>query len=316
MDAVWGTGGTSYGDIGSDGIAVEVKNSYADFNLGGLNAKVGTQGAVIQRGFIFDDDMSGIVLSSAPVTFLYAKVEENGINTGDDTAMYHVKAAFDLDTVKLTPALTYIDGDDSTNVYYLGVDVDATLDMLSLWGTFIYSGGEIGADGANDVSGFLLAAGGTFKLSDTMDIHGQAFYATGDDPDDADADSDAFYSAPGQCWYWSEIMGYGIFDNQVSNNSPDCLITNITALNLGVTVKPMDKLSLSFDVWYATLNEVTAGADEDLGIEVDFVATYQLVEGLNLDVVGAYLFADDGTTGGGSDDENAYEVGTRLSLSF
>ena len=54
------------------------------------------------------------------------------------------------------------------------------------------------------------------------------------------------------------------------------------------------------------------GEEEDeLGTEVDLKITYELVEGLNLDVVGAYLFAGDAT---GEDDP--IEVGSRLSLSF
>lgn len=315
MDAVWGQGGTSYGDIGADGIAVEVKNSYADFNIGSLNAKVGTQGAAIQRGLVFDDDFSGIVVSSGNIKALYAKVEEVGANAGDEETMYSVQASFDLDTVKLTPVFTYVDSADDTKSWFLGLDVDATIDAVSLWGTFVYEGGE--ASSTVDISAWLAAAGMDFKVSDTMGLHGQVLYATGDD-NAADTDLEAFTGPAGQCYYWSEIMGYGIFDNQVSTNSPACGISNLTAFNLGLTVAPMDKLTVSFDVWYAMLNEVAANAEDKLGIELDLVATYKLVDGLSLDLVGAYLFADDATTGGAAiaNDENPWEVGTRLSLSF
>jgi hypothetical protein len=54
----------------------------------------------------------------------------------------------------------------------------------------------------------------------------------------------------------------------------------------------MEKLSLTGDLWYAGKPEKVNGEDE-LGFEVDLLATYQLVEGLNLDLVGAYLFAGD-----------------------
>jgi len=40
------------------------------------------------------------------------------------------------------------------------------------------------------------------------------------------------------------------------------------------------------------------------------------VDNLKLEVVGAYLFADDATTGGGDNADDPYEIGTRLSLSF
>jgi hypothetical protein len=37
---------------------------------------------------------------------------------------------------------------------------------------------------------------------------------------------------------------------------------------------------------------------------------------LNLDLVGAYLFADDATSVDGDNDEDPYELGARLSISF
>ena len=46
------------GDIGADGDTWKVKNSYADFTLGSVNTKLGIQGAVLARGFLFDDDFS------------------------------------------------------------------------------------------------------------------------------------------------------------------------------------------------------------------------------------------------------------------
>ena len=52
MDAVWGKSAKDdYGDFGADAIVIEVKNTYADFNLGDFNFKVGTQGPKIARGF-------------------------------------------------------------------------------------------------------------------------------------------------------------------------------------------------------------------------------------------------------------------------
>ena len=86
------------------------------------------------------------------------------------------------------------------------------LEMGSLWGSFIYNGGEYD-DG--DINGFLAAVGASVGI-----VHGQAFYATGDG-DTNDDDTDAFVSAPGQSYYWSEIMGYGVFDNSSSNGSPN-----------------------------------------------------------------------------------------------
>jgi hypothetical protein len=57
-------------------------------------------------------------------------------------------------------------------------------------------------------------------------------------------------------------------------------------------------------------------SEEDyLGTEIDLILTYEIVKGLKMDLVGAYLIAGDATYKG-PDSANPYEIGTRLSLSF
>ncbi len=158
----------------------------------------------------------------------------------------------------------------------------------------------------------MLAAGGNINLG-AVDVHGQVFYATGQDDDEDDIT--AFTPPKGRSYYWAEIMGYGTFDWDVSANSPADGITNIMAAGIGASVKPMDKLKLGLDVWYAQLAEDNAAGDNDLGTEVDLSASYELVENLNLDLVAAYLFAGDATYKG-ANDANPYELGAMLSLSF
>jgi hypothetical protein len=133
---------------------------------------------------------------------------------------------------------------------------------------------------------------------------------------------------PLSSYYWSEIMGLGIFDNRASTNAPGDAIFNLMAFNIGTTYKfDQIPLSLSADLWYAKRDEdvlFTPDAarpdlvvgEKDLGTELDLKATYQLVEGLNLDVVGAYLWAGDATSLDGKNKKDPYEVGARLSLSF
>ena len=81
----------------------------------------------------------------------------------------------------------------------------------------------------------------------------------------------------------------------------------------------MDKLTINPEIWYAKLDEDNASGDDTLGTEVDLTVTYKLVEGMNLELIGAYLFADDAFIDGAPGQENeedAYEYGMRLSLSF
>ena len=75
FNTMWGD--NNGGDLAADGKGNwRIKNSYVDFNLGMVNAKVGIQGATIARGFVFSDDFSGAVVTAdfgmVKVPVLYA----------------------------------------------------------------------------------------------------------------------------------------------------------------------------------------------------------------------------------------------------
>lgn len=364
----WG----AHGRIGTSDNSILVKYTYADFNLGPTNFKIGAQPLTLARGFLFDEDFAGAIITykgeTFEVPFIWIKAYEGlqGDNTawnnGNDMDVdyYAVAPSFDInEMLTLTPYVMYITTDDingnsgtlgwvsslgtinpitkfdlaptgqlKADLYYVGCDADINLGAASLWFTGIYEFGHLKEDGATpppgvdqDFKAWLIAAGGNMEM-EFGNIHGQLFYATGNDNDN-DSDIEAFYVPAGQSYYWSEIMGCGIFDdfgyNNVtyySNGSPGDQISNIVTFNLGTTYMPMDKLSLDLDVWHARLVEDDINGEDQLGTEVDVKITYELMEGLNIDIVGAYLFAGDATTGTGTNDEDPYEFGTRLSLSF
>jgi len=346
IDAQWGSVGTpaydADGDIGTDGVGVEVKNMYADFNTGPVNWKVGLQGTTIARGFIFSDDFAGMIINykgegfSVPLIWIKAYEGDIGYNRNDfDCDYYGIAPSFTIgDMLTLNPYFLWVYSKEASgfargpfaateeaNVYFLGIDADVSFGMGSVWFTGIYEGGDldpIGGGDTVDISAWLAGLGGAVNLG-MADVHGQFFYATGDD-DAADNDWEQFWVPKGQSYYWAEIMGYGVFDWYTSNNSPADQIGNIWAANIGSTIKPMDKLAISLDLWYAELAEdivVLDGSKQaDLGFEVDLRVTYKLIEGMNLDLVGAYLFAGDATTEKHPDDANPYELGAQLSLSF
>lgn len=238
---------------------------------------------------------------------------------------------------------------DKTSIYYVGLDVDAKFDMGNVWFTGIYQTGTGDLSAASavgktynsvDFQAFLAAIGAKADMG-MADIHGQFFYASGKDKDDSADKFKAFFvpsqsDSSGQSYYWAEIMGYGIFDSAAdvgesgmgpyNTSAHTCAdkISNIMVGNLGTTYKPMKELSLTLDVWYAKLAKAIVMTDaktgvkseEDyLGTEVDLILTYEIVKGLKMDLVGAYLFAGDATYKG-PDNANPYELGTRLSLSF
>ncbi|MGE4518907.1 MAG: hypothetical protein AB7E04_05300 [Desulfobacteraceae bacterium] len=340
FNSVWGD--DNGGDVGADGDNFKVKNSYIDYNLGNYNFKIGTQGAVLARGLIMDDDFSGAVITGTfggvTVPFYWIKNVEGGegpdYNDADaDTIV--IAPEFKTGNMKINPYLVYSYIKESNDKYEVktidkflpagvkdvhaanfGVDIDVALnENANLWFTGIYQYGQAEYNDVDyDLSSYLVALGGKIGLGE-IGLHGEFFYASGDEDGTADGDFDAFVDiTQGQSYYWSEIMGYGLIDNQVSNNSCADKISNIMALNIGASMSPMDKLTVGADIWYAMLaeDEVVNGSKEDyLGTELDLSASYEVMDNLTLDVVAAYLFAGDATG-----DEDPMQLAAQLSFSF
>lgn len=336
MDAVWGGPSDSYGDIGADGVKVEVKNSYADMTFDKTNVTLGVQGTTICRGFVFDDDFAGAVVTykasdTLSIPFIWIKANEGGYGpdaNDKDVDYYAVYPSINLGKATVNPLFMWTASSDAStfagdteiekwDVYYLGADVDANVGPASVWFTGLYEFGTIeGATGFEDadVSAYLLGLGGSTDV-DKLNIHGQLFYASGQDPDEEDIT--AFFVPAGQSYYWAEIMGYGIIDNHdPSTGAPGDQISDIMALNLGASFKASDRLTLNADLWFAQLAEDDANGNKDLGTEIDLSANYKLLENVSLDVVAAYLVAGDSTTLESDDEADPMELGTMISFKF
>jgi len=65
-----------------------------------------------------------------------------------------------------------------------------------------------------------------------------------------------------------------------------------------------------------TLMMILSPTRKKLGIEGNLHINYELVENLNLQLIGAYLWADDATSTDGNNKEDPYEIGFETSLSF
>jgi len=365
MDAIWGGNDdkTDYGDIGADGVVVEVKNSYLDFNLGDVNTKLGVQNMKIARGFMFSDDAAAALVTykvnkQLEIPFYWIKAREGySSNVGPmshkndyDVDIYGIYPRIKMDALTVRPMFFWATSNDASwfgntsssgmrnfgaadfedfNVYYLGADVDFKVGSSLLWFTGLYEFGTIESLSGGedyDLGGYLVALGAKTNVSDMVDIHGQAFYAAGDD-DAGDTDIDAWVApiGKGATYKWAEIMGRGkILDNQWSNGSSGDEPSNILAVNLGTTVTPVEKLALTADIWWAQLAEDNGNGDKDLGTEIDLWANYKIMDNLYLDVLASYLFAGAATTDWDysnnvprdAKEKNPYEIGTQLSIAF
>jgi len=334
----WGdTSTTNAGGIASstnDRNVFRIKSTYANFNLGNFNFLIGLQPRVLSRGFLFDNDFAGAAVTykgnNFSVPMIWMKAYEGGIGNNkndNDVDYFVVKPIITVGNITLTPSLTYLYSKDASKwsattgnkgigVYFTGLDADVKFTNGSAaWFTGLYEFGsaDLLTGSSMDVSAYLLALGGTAKFG-AFDIHGRAFYASGDDRD-TNKRYEAFFVPKGQMYYWAEIMGYGLFDNQASANSCADKITNIQAVNIGVGFKATDKLNFTADLWHARLAQSDVNGGKTLGTEIDLRGTYALMKNLDLDVVCAYLFSGDATYKGNGD-KNAYEVGTMLSFRF
>ena len=216
---------------------------------------------------------------------------------------------------------------DKLDMVYLGVDVDITLGMASLWFTGIYEWGSVDLKqpilkkDSVDISGFAFATGGTIDLGQ-ISLYGQIFYGSGDDINDNDIDINSFIPTEGGYYYWSEIMGLGNNDWQTVNNMHWSL-SNVIGGGVGATIKAMPKLTLDGSIWYAAAVEDFIGArsgnkvDADMyGTEINCIATYDVLDNLSLTLIGAYVFAGDGITEGVKNDQNPYTIISQLKVDF
>lgn len=355
----------NYGRIGADGVNVEVKNSYMEVVGGGL-WRVGIQPQYLARGFLFDDDAASLLYLYPAETWSIAGVWVKAIEggEGDDqnkkdvdalviTPTFHVAG----DMVKINPYWLYQWSDDGSGLansqvgaplgevswHTIGLDVDVKLNVVDLWGTFIMQTGDAEVGAVNgpkvDFAGWMTAIGASGNVG-PVSLWGKWIYMPGDDDGVGNAgiaqpngnaatnnDINSFVTTLGTSYYWSEIMGYGIFDNQVSAGAPADFngsfnLSGFNIFGIGADFSPMEKLTVGLDLWYASVLENytgNAGAGDELGTEVDLSLSYQFMDALNLDVVAAMLFAGDQTYyqvpgAGMPESEDPWELGDRKSV--
>jgi hypothetical protein len=233
----------------------------------------------------------------------------------------------------------------SNQLFDLGFQLGYKLDYLSAYLNFVKNFGsvKIGPDPNNlatqDYTGWMIDAGFNYFCGPyTFNFGG--FYTSGQKIDQTMTSSGAILTPQNDInWfvyplttskYFSEIMGGGILDNTAPNGgywrgypAP----TNIWTVTAGGAWQalPQTKLALSW-YYFGTSEKVPAryntttgvwSFDNYLGNEIDLNITQNIVDKLNLDLVGAYMFTGDAfraKTNGYSynHDDGVYELGARL----
>lgn len=211
--------------------------------------------------------------------------------------------------------------------------------------TYLYGNKNklLGTDsGSTDYKGWMVDAGGTFFCGPfTFNLGG--FYTSGQDIEETINDKkagkssnlDAFTYPLASTKYFSEIVGGGIFDKfNIGHTDVNGKIdnqwtgygqpSNLWTVTAGASWQALEKTKLSASYWYfGSSEDVVSGYDvygkeefdNSIGHEFDLYLTQGIVDGLTLDLVGAYLIAEDAYTAADSEDD-AYEVGARLQWNF
>ena len=374
FNAAWGQNKT-YGQLGADSTGdnnyFRLKNSYVDFKLGQQRFIVGVQDFLLARGYLMNDDASGIkaifkVNDAVYLPLIYQKSFEGGSgrssgagsvsNSDFDIASYtfyptiylnkdntlkpHVAYLFSENYSKgfaKNVQLSTLPGATKLDAWTAGLEYDGKIGMFDLGATGIFQFGDVtvpaavyGGHDKLNFKGYLFDAFAGVNLG-PANIHVKGIYATGNKADEdpvKSGDIKAFFVPGakdnfGASYYWAEIMGDGVIDNQTPAAAPGDKISNVIIGNIGASYKVLPTLKFAADVWYAKKAEnvylaTTKTYSDALGTELDLVVTYTIVDNLKLDLVGAYLWAGDVITKSIDKDGNTnpIELAAMLSLAF
>jgi hypothetical protein len=158
-----------------------------------------------------------------------------------------------------------------------------------------YIFGETDAGGVTtDRSGLAAYLGLGFNAG-MANLGLEVAYARGDDPNTADENEGVFnhdYHGPFHSIILYHNFDYSGFAGTVGGGA-DRGVNNALAVKASVTAKPSEKLSLTGAVVWAQRDEVMAGMDDDLGVELDAIAVYNIYDNVAYTLGVGYLMAGD-----------------------
>lgn len=223
-----------------------------------------------------------------------ATITESAAPANDDTYFHGVYATLkqvvpnntlDVYFLNLTSGVS-----TSANLYTVGARLKGAAAGVDYTVELPYQFGDSAAGG--DISAYAFAAKVGYTLPTPMNIRvGAEFdYGSGDD-NLADTDTETFTDL-----FPTNHAHFGIGD--VVNSW-----SNLMAWSINASADLNEKLRLYVAYWDYTRNEAAAGADDDLGSEIDVVATYKYNNNVSLEAGAARFMPGDGTVGAGNPDD-------------
>jgi len=297
------------GKVGADGVNVETKNAYVQFNVPNtpLSASVGVQGFGLgYEGIVIAQDAAGVkanmaVSDTVGLGFMYAKFDEGSFSAADDEDFYAAQAKFKLaEGAKLAAHLMFmnLNGSDE-DVTGAGVRYDGMFGDVGFnaWG--VYHDVEDITPGGGNTTGFGASAQAVFGPGAV-----RLTYFTGDDGGPGpDSDEFVYDIGNGAFGFYKEnlqIMFYDIYYNNLG--STGVALENsagLIAIN-GKYDMMMGDMYLKLGAGYfMTAEDVNVGGgatDDVLGAEISARLGKKIAEKVDVSLNCAYAMVGDALT--------------------
>ncbi|CAG1065052.1 hypothetical protein BAC1_00628 [uncultured bacterium] len=238
--------------------------------------------------FMYSNDAVNVDVFTSLIT-------EDALASNDDTSLHGIYATLkqlvpnntlDVYFLNLTSGLS-----TANNLYTVGARLKGAAAGVDYTVELPFQFGDSAAGG--DISAYAFAAKAGYTLPTPMKIRVGAEFDYGSGDDNAlDTDTEAFVNL-----FPTNHAHFGIADIAGINWS------NLMAWNVNASVDLNEKLRLFVSYWDFTANEVAAGADDDLGSEIDLVATYKYNNNVTLEAGAARFMPGEGTVGAGAPDD-------------
>jgi len=344
------------GGIAGDRVNLETKNLYLEFMVPDtpVKATLGLQGITLHQGWFISNDVSAVRfdMNFDPVALTAYWAGLQGLDGGDSVSSNDwwqvvVSAGYKAENMDARFSLGYERGPnegaggafdtaqtDDNDFYLLMGEFGMSFDLVSFniiaglnFGEADGAGGAAASQANRDYSGYMFQAQVDFAL-DLATLHLQLIYASGDDEGDFDDD---FRGMGGMAVAWGpEIITNGYFYDRDANlgqiggtqySAGDESPNNLWSVGFGADLKPADNTTIYLDLYYIAMVEdrTVGGNDEDtIGVEFDARLAQKIYDNLTFNVVGAYMFADDGygTYQGSNSGDDAFQVGLGIDYSF
>ncbi|MCM8804030.1 MAG: alginate export family protein [Candidatus Omnitrophica bacterium] len=253
--------------------------------------------------------------TTAPLnlTAFYSKIYEAFIDDQGEKTLYglnigtKVAEILNLDVYYVRRAIDSVSEDTLDTAGIRIVSGVPAVEGLTLKGEYAK---QFGDNGTNDYDGSALLLGAEYKFAANMEPKIKVNYVllTGDDNPAGDIESwQMVYPSNIGSRIGPLLYAYSAYNNLSSLSSE----SNLQVINLGFSIKPVEKLSISLDGYLTELDE---GTPNDIGTEISFSIDYAYTEDLSFGLTLGKILADDVIEYYGGDD--AWQAIASMKVSF